>query len=69
MKKETSRTDEQRPLTKHNVGRQLKILDKETLINKIDKLVKKAGHECTMSGNIDAKRYLGFLKRWALKNF
>jgi len=40
---------------------------KVKIISKIDKLIKKASHECTMSGNIDAKRYLNTLKRWILK--
>ena len=39
------------------------------IIAKIDKLIKKAAHECTMSGNVDAKRYLTNLKKWVSKTY
>lgn len=36
---------------------------KKKIIKKIDRLIAKAKHECTMSGNIDAQRYLKSLKK------
>lgn len=39
----------------------------EAVITKIDSLISKAKHECTMSGNIDAVGYLKSLKRWISK--
>ena len=44
------------------------VTKKERLIAKIDSFIKSASHECTMSGNIDAKRYLNKLKNWVNKN-
>jgi len=42
---------------------------KELLLKKLDRLVAQAKHECTMSGNIDAQRYLKKVRNWVNKNF
>ena len=41
---------------------------KSKLLLKIDSLVAAAKHECTMSGNIDAQRYLKKLRNFIYRN-